>query len=164
LNTHLQSQYPEYGRLYESERAAQIAKLEKIAANAARAHAVIAAGDFNTAPNEALYNVLTKSWQDLTIDARAAAGKRAVTHLGDGSSVWLDYILVWKDPRFKYAEDVRLIRNAKIDDPFSDHHGLTAVISVESSAGMRLLEAAVSAATFTRREWIKSTTGYIRQR
>jgi endonuclease/exonuclease/phosphatase family metal-dependent hydrolase len=164
LNTHLQSQYPEYNRLYERERESQIQQLAATASEVSGGRPVIGVGDFNTLPSERLYGVLTTSWCDMTIKARAAAGKRATTYEDGGGGAWLDYVLGRRDPGCAFDADVRLLRNARRDDPFSDHHGLAATVSLigvsdcGESRPNRLRELGlrfVSDAPATRRQWIR---------
>lgn len=155
LNTHLQSSYSrgEYAVI----RARQIAEFNNVAASLPATIPVIAGGDFNTMPGEAVFERIRDSWVDLTETFRR--GCHCGTHyLPDGKEGgWIDHLLARTDRAWHVTvEDVSLLRNVSVDNPYSDHHGLIGTVNVRpafppAEAVATLL---VGSRRFTRRQWL----------
>lgn len=146
LNVHLQAQYAGAGpgSLHRHVRSRQIDQVQALAQRLEqKAATVIAAGDLNTAPQEAdLYRVLTAYWTDLTRAAHEVC--RCGTHLGklraDGTKAhgdrWIDYVLMRRPSRLDrhsanpQVAQVDLIRSKSANCRYSDHHGLDVVFSL----------------------------------
>jgi endonuclease/exonuclease/phosphatase family metal-dependent hydrolase len=165
INTHLQSQYATSGeKTYPEIRASQIATLTEKAEDAAAAGVpMFACGDFNTYPYPSDARVYThiadgRPWIDLTREARARCGCETnfdSTHKGkmDG---WIDYVLAYSDPTLQVRADISLLANRAIDDPYSDHQGLHANVTIEahfSPLALAVTACALSSSS-TRREWL----------
>lgn len=140
INTHLQSQHPKDGQLFERVRELQI---DEVVARATRAtsHLVVVAGDFNTAPQGPdlpLYERLTMTLQDMTRPYREScctetpgvsggAPCTCSTQVVDESKTaeWTDYVLVLPQVGSEFATTyLRMISNQTVDCPYSDHDGL----------------------------------------
>jgi endonuclease/exonuclease/phosphatase family metal-dependent hydrolase len=141
-NTHLQAQYGEHH--YPEVRAAQVSELESsIADSGSAGRPVILAGDFNTTPADPLYSRIAQRWIDLTAGYRQRCerdGRKSCGTSFDGElpKEWVDYIFVRRGDGMTAAAVLQLIRNKKLDDPFSDHEGLQADLSIaKSSAASR---------------------------
>jgi endonuclease/exonuclease/phosphatase family metal-dependent hydrolase len=166
LNTHLQSQYAKSGfKTYQGVRSSQIAEMTTEAARRKLPGVpLIAAGDFNTYPypsDRAVYQHLADGapWVDLTKQARAACGCETnfdSDHPADKDG-WIDYVLWYSDPTLASQASVRLMSNRRIDDPYSDHQGLRAHVSI---AAQKALPAAATVAlalvtrSSARRNWM----------
>jgi endonuclease/exonuclease/phosphatase family metal-dependent hydrolase len=144
LHTHLQAQYGEYR--YEQIRHAQIAQLAEVAAGLDSGVPVLAAGDLNTMPEEtALYAQITGTWEDLTPKLRQQCGRGTVLHKPgtpgaekdekdkQDDQEWIDYILAHRRATWGFTAEVEPIRNASVDNPFSDHDGLEAAIDIRTT-------------------------------
>jgi endonuclease/exonuclease/phosphatase family metal-dependent hydrolase len=136
FNTHLQSQYPK--DTYGDARIAQIAQLQELASTFPRQELILVAGDFNTWPDESeIYGLIIKSWQDkapwhdLTAPFRLE-NKDAVTHLepDERPAHWIDYVLLRAPSERAIDPRLRLLKSRSIDCPYSDHHGLEALITI----------------------------------
>jgi endonuclease/exonuclease/phosphatase family metal-dependent hydrolase len=129
LNTHLQAQYGPIR--HEPARRAQLQQLGALAERLDPSLPVLAAGDFNTGPEEPLYDeLLARHWHDLTIDARTE-GHPAATQFECGPEpLWIDYVLARRNADWSATASLELIRNVARDEPFSDHHGLRADIVI----------------------------------
>jgi exonuclease III len=148
LNTHLQSQYPEYGedRRYTEIRLRQIGQLRKRAESFDGRMAVLVSGDFNTLPYDPkaaderkVYEALTASWSDLTRYYRETC--QCGTHLEPDAkdkalvreAGWIDYVLLRtpaaQSKTMRLAK-LELIKSTTIDCPYSDHHGLDVLVPV----------------------------------
>jgi endonuclease/exonuclease/phosphatase family metal-dependent hydrolase len=132
FHTHLQSQYGD-ARRYAEVRARQLEELERIVRGHGRG-ITLAAGDFNIAPEGddlPLYASMVASWDDLTaklrLDCQCRGTRlRAVdTPSGAGAAevAWVDYAFARRAAPVQVMH-AELIRNAGIDCPFSDHHGI----------------------------------------
>ncbi|HZP87286.1 MAG TPA: endonuclease/exonuclease/phosphatase family protein [Burkholderiales bacterium] len=138
LNTHLQSSYLAHEDLFGHSyphievRRRQIQEL-KVIASLEKEGTVLVAGDLNTVPEEAdWYAELNPQLHDLT------AAFRNDCHCGtivDETGVrrdWIDYLLSWtRDSSGLVVEKMRLVSSEKVDCPFSDHHGLEALIRLD---------------------------------
>ncbi|MGH7279453.1 MAG: endonuclease/exonuclease/phosphatase family protein, partial [Candidatus Rokuibacteriota bacterium] len=172
LNTHLQSQYA--GRPYARIRGAQLGQLSQVAATVACDTPVLAAGDFNTAPqgdvDAPLYRrFLGDGWDDLTVEARDVHPDG--TFLGATSSDgWIDYVFVRRSAMWSIRAAVVRIGNHEPGREESDHYGLSARVVFErnASVGRDILCAVAAATPSTRREILTGTvalaTGRLLQR
>ena len=128
LNTHLQAQYGKE-RPYETERRAQVAQLHRSALSAlgdgARA-VLIAAGDFNTLPDESrVLSELATQWKDVTASFREACNCGTLLTADSREGAWIDYAFIRMPAAGRYrVKSVERIPSASIDCPYSDHHGL----------------------------------------
>lgn len=122
LNTHMQAQYP--GRRYEDVRSAQAGQLLGHARQSPGGVTLVA-GDFNTHPGEAaLYGTLTGEFLDLTSDFRRGCACGTLAGAGRGETHWIDYVLARAAGPAVIESRMDQIRNAAVDDPYSDHHGI----------------------------------------
>ena len=159
MNTHLQA---EYGELrYRDVRSKQLEEFESAARRAQSSTLVLAAGDLNTRPDESLHDFVTDFWVDLTEESRRRC--RCGTALVDdsGREEWLDYILARRAQDWSVTmRRFERVENEKLDDPYSDHHGLLAELDIRPTGTGRaaILALVVAQATFgrqwTRREWV----------
>lgn len=135
LNTHLQSQYGYFHadgvmrsrQAYVTERVAQLRELEAVARR--YGDLVIAAGDFNTAPDEWSDLGLPGGWQELTAPLRMTGCLTYIEHTGPHS--WYDYVFARPAGDERVTASAHLIENTAVDVPFSDHHGL--VVELEAA-------------------------------
>ena len=164
LNTHLQSQYPPK-HFYADIRKAQIERLTEVATKeyeSDRDAALLAVGDFNTYPYpsdaDAYLAMSTGKWRDLTSEARAECGCETNYDSVHPTEMegWIDYVLAYQSGVDVRAE-ISLMRNTSIDNPYSDHHGLHANVSITRAAreGVAATIAAwLCTQPTTRREWL----------
>ena len=152
LHTHLQAAYQPGG--YAEVRRAQLAELRALAEGVA-GMPVLVVGDLNTTPDEAAWQEVA-GLRDLTAAARAAC--RCGTSLQpEEPSQWLDHLLARVPAGFTLESAVSLLRSQRPDVPYSDHHGLDAVLRITppaKSAHLAMLAAARLAGPTTRREWL----------
>jgi endonuclease/exonuclease/phosphatase family metal-dependent hydrolase len=131
LHTHLQAQYDTIR--HEGPRAAQLRQLAALAARLDTELPVIGAGDLNTGPEEWLYGeLLAPAWLDLTAPVRRASPAARTQFDCGAEPLWIDYVLARRSPRWTVDAAVEVIENRARDDPFSDHHGLHARITLDS--------------------------------
>jgi endonuclease/exonuclease/phosphatase family metal-dependent hydrolase len=138
-NTHLQAQYG--SERYAEVRAAQVKELDAAIGNVGpgpRDRPIVLAGDFNTRPDDPLYSKIGQQWIDLTAGYRKRCERVAreacgTSFSGQLPSEWIDYVLLRQMDGLTAAAVVELIRNKREDDPFSDHEGLQADISITRS-------------------------------
>lgn len=155
LNTHLQSSYSRGS--YAVIRTQQIAELNNLAASLPAAIPVIAGGDFNTMPGESVFERIRDSWVELTEGFRRGCG--CGTHyLPDGTEGgWIDHLLARTDRVWHITvEDVSLVRNVSVDNPYSDHHGLMGTVNIRRSFSKADAVATLlfGSPRFTRRQWL----------
>jgi endonuclease/exonuclease/phosphatase family metal-dependent hydrolase len=128
-HTHLQAQYEPIR--HARPRGAQLTQLARLAATLGAATPVLAAGDLNTGPDDALYrDLIAPIWIDLTAPTRTAR-PAASTHFECASAPWIDYVLAHRSPHWSATGLLELIENRSRDDPFSDHHGLHVRLQIE---------------------------------
>lgn len=145
FNTHLQSFYD--GHPYEQLRCQQIAQIDRVAASLPPDAAVMAAGDYNTTPDESI-NPARGLWTDLTVNAQPG-------HNTNGN-VWIDYVFARKPSnRFTASVDVLDTIGLKL----SDHNALFATIEIpasplRSAAALVSVAAAMALQPHDRREFI----------
>ena len=159
LNTHLQA---EYGELrYTDVRSNQLEQLQSVGHGMQRSTLVLAAGDLNTRPDESLYEFVTDFWVDLTEESRRRCDCGTVLVDDSGGEEWLDYILTRRAQNWTVTmRRFQRVVNDKLDDPYSDHHGLLAELDIRPTvtAHAALMALAVARATlgrqWTRREWL----------
>ena len=152
LHTHLQAAYAPEG--YAEVRRAQLAELRALAEAEKRAP-VLVAGDLNTAPDEPAWQEMA-ALRDLTASLRAACGC-GTTVSSEEPARWLDHLLARVPAGWRIEAEVSLLRSQRPDVPYSDHHGLDAVLSLSApsaSASLAALAAARLAGETTRREWL----------
>jgi len=148
-NTHLQAAYRAGG--YAEVRRKQLAELRD--AIGADARPTLLAGDLNTTPDEAALAALA-GFRELTapLRERCACG----TSVEEPASLaWLDYLFARSPEGWRIAAEVSLLRSQKPDLPYSDHHGLDAILQIAppvDRAALAWLAAARLAAPTTRRE------------
>jgi endonuclease/exonuclease/phosphatase family metal-dependent hydrolase len=167
--THLQSQYGSHH--FAEVRSEQIRELEAaIAPLGPSKQPTILAGDLNTTPTDPLYSELQQQWIDLTAGYRQRCELDKSDSCGTyfASNVpneWIDYVLVRRAVGGTVTANVQLIHNKKKDDPFSDHEGLQADISITMplSAGnlvQRFLHQLSDPGLVTRRNSISILLGF----
>jgi endonuclease/exonuclease/phosphatase family metal-dependent hydrolase len=149
-NTHLQAAYRPFG--YAEVRRRQLAELRE-AIDADRAGAVLLAGDLNTTPDEAAFGELV-GFRELTARLResCACGTSVQT---EAPAPWLDYLLARSPDGWRISANVSLIRSYQPDVPYSDHHGLDAIVRItrpRAEVALAWLAAAGLSAPTTRRE------------
>jgi endonuclease/exonuclease/phosphatase family metal-dependent hydrolase len=150
LNTHLQAAYEPGG--YAEVRRAQLAELRALA-EAPEGRPVLVAGDLNTTPDEPAWQEVG-ALRDLTASAREACGCGTSVQ-PEESARWLDHLLAKLPDGWDVAAEVSLLRSQRPDVPYSDHHGLDAVLEITapaSAAPLAALAAARLAGPTTRRE------------
>lgn len=148
-NTHLQAAYRPGG--YAEVRRRQLAEL-RTAVEEAGAPALVA-GDLNTTPDEPAFAELA-GLDELTRTLRERCDCGTSVD-GEPGARWLDYLLARPAPGFRIAAEVSLLRSLAPDQPYSDHHGLDAIVRVtrpRAEAALAWLAAAPLAAPTTRRE------------
>ncbi len=127
VNTHLQAEYAA-ARPYAAIRARQLAQFTEVVARDAP---VVAGGDLNTEPDEDAYRTLPKDWIDLTAAFRRECNRCGTFLETPGKTrPWFDYVFLKKDPAWNAAAKIELIRNRAADEPFSDHDGVQADITI----------------------------------
>jgi len=135
IDTHVQSQYPR--EEYEQVRASQLADLRAAIDKTGPDVPILLAGDFNTTPAERLYTAITSLGVDLTATFRQThEGGTALND--DDTSDWVDYIIAAHCDPARTKSELKLITNKTVDDPYSDHQGLNATVSLmpaSASAG-----------------------------
>ena len=152
-NTHLQAAYEPGG--FAEVRHAQLVELRDVAA--AEDLPTLLAGDLNTTPDEAAFGELA-GFRELSAATREACGCGTSVH-EPPSLEWLDYLFAKTPDGWRLDADVSLIRSLAPDSPYSDHHGLDAIVRVTPPAGhtaLAWLAAARLAAPTTRRELLAS--------
>jgi endonuclease/exonuclease/phosphatase family metal-dependent hydrolase len=157
VNTHLQAAYAPGG--YAEVRRRQLAELREVVRRAERAAGgaalpVLVAGDLNTAPDEPAFAELL-GLRDLGAELREACG--CGTSVRAGPSPWIDHLLASVPAGFEIEAELELIRSVAPDLPYSDHHGLDALLRIAPSApraSLAALAAARLAAPTTRREFL----------
>jgi endonuclease/exonuclease/phosphatase family metal-dependent hydrolase len=128
-HTHLQAQYEPIR--HARPRGAQLTQLARVAVTFGAATPVLAAGDLNTGPDDALYrDLIAPTWIDLTAPMRTAR-PAASTHFECASAPWIDYVLAHRSPHWSATGQLQLIENRARDEPFSDHHGLHVRLQIE---------------------------------
>jgi endonuclease/exonuclease/phosphatase family metal-dependent hydrolase len=148
-NTHLQAAYRAGG--YAEVRRTQLVELRDVIG--ADARPTLLAGDLNTTPDEAALAALA-GFSELTapLRERCACG----TSVQEPASLeWLDYLFARSPEGWQIAAEVSLLRSQKPDLPYSDHHGLDAILRITppaERAALAWLAAARLAAPTTRRE------------
>lgn len=162
VNTHLQSQYGK-GREYTEVRKAQVAELAAAVARFSPDAPLLVAGDFNTLPEEWPAIGTPPAWRELTADLRQTCKSvsypgRCVSYLGKPGE-WLDYIFARDAGRFRIDGELEMIMNTAIDNPYSDHEGLKARVTVREAAApttsVALAAGLIAAGSrTTRREWL----------
>ncbi len=128
VNTHLQARYRSDS--YRDVRVAQLRELGAWVHELGVAAPIVLAGDFNTPPQESdVYRELATLGIDVSRKAHSKPG--AVTNYpGHSSAGWIDYVLVRAPSGQEVSCATRLILNRTVDDPYSDHHGLVAELSI----------------------------------
>jgi endonuclease/exonuclease/phosphatase family metal-dependent hydrolase len=150
LNTHLQAAYRPGG--YAEVRRAQLEQLGAAVARVEPDLPVLAAGDLNTRPDEPLFAATLERFEDLTAPLRRACGGCGTV---PGRSDWIDYVLWRRSPAWQARAESELIRSARADVPFSDHHGLDARITLWPARRSDAPPAARAlAGPATRRAWL----------
>lgn len=130
LHTHVQAQYDTIR--HEAPRAQQLEQLAMLAATLPPNLPVLAAGDLNTGPVEAVYGQrIAPTWLDLTETTRAARPAAQTQFECGAEPLWIDYVLARRGPSWGFGAAVDLVENNGRDDPFSDHNGLHARIEME---------------------------------
>jgi endonuclease/exonuclease/phosphatase (EEP) superfamily protein YafD len=82
-------------------------------------HPVVVCGDFNDTPQSYVYETVSKGLKDTFVEKGRGMG---ITYAGVIPSLRIDYILT--DPSFK------IIDNAILKKPYSDHYAVTATIDI----------------------------------
>jgi endonuclease/exonuclease/phosphatase family metal-dependent hydrolase len=145
LNTHLQASDAALRR-------AQLAQLRALA-DALEGRPVLVAGDLDTTPDEPAWQEVG-ALRDLTAPAREACGC-GTSAQPEESSRWLDHLLANVPDGWDVEAEVSLLRSLRPDVPYSDHHGLDAVLEITAparAAPLAALAAARLAGPTTRRE------------
>lgn len=145
-NTHLQAAYEPGG--YAEVRRAQLAEL-RLMIEKSRERVALLAGDLNTTPDEAALGELG-GFRELSAAARASCACGTAVH-EPPSAEWLDYLFARSTAGWRIEADVSLLRSVAPDEPYSDHHGLDAIVRIAPVA-LAWLAAARLAAPTTRRE------------
>jgi len=130
LNTHVQSPYP--GRDYREVRRRQLRQLADVGNGLVARMPVLAAGDLNTEADEEIFAEALGGWNDLTLAHRTSLG--GSSHIEDDGSAggWIDHVLARDHAALAVrARHLELIENHRVDDPFSDHHGLCIDLSLD---------------------------------
>jgi endonuclease/exonuclease/phosphatase family metal-dependent hydrolase len=152
LHTHVQAAYEAGG--YAEVRRAQLRELRALVA-VVEGRPVLVAGDLNTTPDEPPWQEVA-DLRDLTRELREAC--RCGTSVpGDGeASVWLDYLLAHVPAGWALDAKLSLLRSQRPDVPYSDHHGIDAVVQIaapDAKPSLSALAAArLAAGPTTRRE------------
>jgi endonuclease/exonuclease/phosphatase family metal-dependent hydrolase len=122
-------------------------------AEAPQSRPVLVAGDLNTTPDEAAWQEVA-ALRDLTASLREACGCGTTVET-EAPERWLDHLLARVPGGFGIEAAVSLLRSQRPDVPYSDHHGLDAVLEITAptrGAGLAALAAARLASPTTRRE------------
>ncbi len=156
INTHLQAQYGP--RHYTEVRTAQIRQLERAARTLDSHLPILAGGDFNTRPQEALYSELSRTWTDLTVGLRHQC-KCGTAVPGDDPPEWIDYLFLRRSSSWTaHIARAGRIENSGKDDPYSDHDGLDIAVRIDPAPDLKTaLDAAAALAIggpSSRRQWL----------
>lgn len=155
LNTHLQAAYEPGG--YAEVRRAQLVELRAVA-EAEPTLPVLVAGDFNTTPDEPGWQEL-RGFRDLAAPLRESC-RCGTTVSSAEPSQWIDHLLARLPRGWRIRARVSLLRSDRPDVPYSDHHGLEAVLHIAPPAppvvhgALEALAALGLAGPATRREFL----------
>jgi endonuclease/exonuclease/phosphatase family metal-dependent hydrolase len=145
LNTHVQAGDAALRR-------AQLAELRDLA-EVSQGRPVLVAGDLDTTPDEPAWQEVG-ALRDLTASAREACACGTSVRPGE-SARWIDHLLAKLPDGWDAEAEVSLLRSLRPDVPYSDHHGLDAVLEITAPANvapLAALAAARLAGPTTRRE------------
>ncbi len=129
LNTHLQAQYGT--RTYAEVRSAQVDQFNETVAAIAPEIPVVACGDFNTAPDDAIYRSLIGTWLDVTKGHRDGC-HCGTTVMASEPTQWIDYVLLRKPTWTMRMVQIVRIESQAADAPYSDHHGLNVKLEIDT--------------------------------
>jgi endonuclease/exonuclease/phosphatase family metal-dependent hydrolase len=149
LNTHLQAAYESGG--YAEVRRAQLAELRALTESSKR-RPVLLAGDLNTTPDDPAWQEFA-GLRDLTARLREACACGTSVY-PEESAHWIDHLLAQVPEGWRVEAEVSLLRSQRPDEPYSDHHGLDAIVRITAPARVSLaaLAALRLAGPTTRRE------------
>ncbi len=122
VDTHLQAQYPHWGRRYPRQRQAQLQQLNRFLDRSFAAAAVLIAGDFNTSTSDdPCASALAPVGRDLTVEERNSCRRGTHFDTASGHNEWIDYVMV---RNVNVHAEVERIENTGADRPYSDHDGI----------------------------------------